>query len=88
MGFSLETLEFQRLLELASRHAQTPMGVERMADLRPFESRRALNDALAAIREAVFLNEERQVSWSFRGLQDPKDALSILRIQNASLEPN
>ncbi|CAN5134470.1 hypothetical protein BH20ACI2_BH20ACI2_15370 [soil metagenome] len=88
MGFSLETLEFERLLELASRHAQTPMGVDRFADLRPFESRLDLDEALSAIRETIYLNEERQVSWSFSGLQDPADAVAILRIQNASLEPN
>ena len=88
MGFSLETLEFSRLLELASRHAQTPMGVDRFADLRPFESRRELDQALSAIRETIYLNEDRQVSWSFSGLQDPSDAVAILRIQNASLEPN
>ncbi len=88
MSFSLETLEFSRLLELASRHAQTPMGVDRFADLRPFGSRRNLDEALAAIRETIYLNEERQITWSFSGLQDPTDAVAILRIQNASLEPN
>jgi DNA mismatch repair protein MutS2 len=88
MGFSLETLEFSRLLELASRHAQTPMGVDRFADLRPSESRRDLDRALSAIRETIYLNEERQISWSFSGLQDPSNAVAILRIQNASLEPN
>ena len=29
--FSLETLEYDKLLELVSRNAQTPMGVERFA---------------------------------------------------------
>ncbi len=88
MGFSLETLEFERLLELASRHAQTPMGVDRFAELRPFVSRRDLDGALSAIRETIYLNEDRQASWSFSGMQDPSDAVTILRIQNASLEPN
>ncbi len=88
MGFSLETLEFERLLELASSHAQTVMGVDRFAELRPFVSRRDLDAALSAIRETIYLNEDRQVSWSFSGMQDPTDAVAILRIQNATLEPN
>src|SRR5258707_3001533 len=88
MAYSLETLEYSRLLELVSRHAQTPMGVERFARLRPLASRRELDDALAAITETIVLNEEKQVSWSFSGLEDPSDAVAILKIQNASLEPN
>src|SRR5580765_5498035 len=88
MSYSLETLEYSRLLELVSRHAQTPMGVERFASLRPLENRRELDDALAAITETIVLNEEKQVSWSFSGLEDPSDAVAILKIQNASLEPN
>jgi len=50
--------------------------------------RKALDRALAAIAETVFLNEERQITWSFSGLEDPSDAVAILKIQNASLEPN
>ena len=41
-----------------------------------------------AITETVLLNEEKQVSWSFSGLEDPGDAIAILKIENASLEPN
>jgi DNA mismatch repair protein MutS2 len=88
MSFSLETLEYAKLLELVSRYAQTPMGVERFADLRPIESRRELNTALAAISETIAINEEKQISWSFSGLEDPSDAVAVLKIQNAALEPN
>ena len=88
MSFSLETLEYARLLEIISRHAQTPMGIDRFALLRPLTNRRDLDQALAAITETIALNEEKQVTWSFSGLGDPSDAVSILRIQNASLEPN
>ncbi|MEP6946993.1 MAG: endonuclease MutS2 [Acidobacteriota bacterium] len=87
MEYSLETLEFERLLELVSRNAQTPMGVERFAELRPFIDRRALDASLAAIKEAILLNEEKQVTWSFSGLEDPSDAVAILNIHNATLEP-
>ena len=88
MSYSLETLEYSRLLELVSRHAQTPMGVERFAELLPYIDRPALERALAAVTETILLNEEKQVSWSFSGLQDPSDAVAILKIRNATLEPN
>ena len=88
MTFSLETLEYAKLLELVSRHAQTPMGVDRFALLRPLANRRDLDNALAAITETITLNEEKQVTWSFSGFGDPSDAVAILKIQNASLEPN
>ncbi|HRI04156.1 MAG TPA: endonuclease MutS2 [Pyrinomonadaceae bacterium] len=86
MSFSLDTLEYSKLLELVSRHAQTPMGVERFARLRPIESRRELDNALATVTETIELNE-KQVNWSFSGLDDPSDAGAILKIQNAALEP-
>jgi DNA mismatch repair protein MutS2 len=88
MSFSLDTLEYSRLLELISRDAQTPMGVERFADLRPKTDRLELDRDLAAISETITLNEEKQVTWSFSGLEDPSDAIAILKIRNATLEPN
>jgi DNA mismatch repair protein MutS2 len=87
MSFSLDTLEFERLLGLVSRNAQTPMGAARIATLRPLSNRRQLEAALAAVTETIRLNEEKQVSWSFSGLEDPSDAVAILRISNATLEP-
>ncbi len=87
MSFSLETLEYQKLLELVSRNAQTPMGEARFAELRPKTNRQELARDLAAISETILLNEEKQISWSFSGLQDPSDAVAILKIKNATLEP-
>ncbi|MEP6850927.1 MAG: Smr/MutS family protein [Acidobacteriota bacterium] len=63
------------------------MGVDRFASLRPIESRRDLDKALAAITETIALNEEKQVSWSFSGLDDPTNAVAVLKIKNATLEP-
>ena len=88
MSFSLETLEYAKLLELVSCHAQTPMGVKRFADLRPLTNRPELGEALTAITETITLAEEKQVSWSFSGLEDPSNAVAILKIKNAALEPN
>ena len=87
MTFSLETLEFGKLLELVSRNAQTPMGKARFAGLRPKTNLRELEDDLAAITETMLLNGEKQVSWSFSGLEDPGDGIAILKIENASLDP-
>lgn len=86
-NFSLATLEYEKMLELVARHAQTPMGENRFADLRPLTSRPKLEKALKAISETILLNEEKQVSWSFSGLEDPSDAVAILRIRGATLEP-
>ncbi len=88
MSFSLETLEYEKLLELVSRHTQTPMGEARFADLRPKTSKSELESDLATISETIVLNEEKQVTWSFSGLEDPSDAVAILKIRNATLEPH
>jgi DNA mismatch repair protein MutS2 len=87
MAFSLDTLEYQKLLELVSRNAQTPMGVGRFADLRPRTSRTDLERELGGVSETIALNEEKQVRWSFSGLRDPSDAVAVLKIRNATLEP-
>ncbi len=88
MPYSLETLEYARLLELVSRKAQTPMGAGRILNLRPFASRSELDRALAAVTETITLNEDKQVSWSFSGIEDPSEAIAIIQISNATLEPN
>ncbi len=88
MSYSLDTLEFGRLLDLVARNAQTPMGRERIMSLGPLSGRIELDRALSAISEAITLADERQISWSFSGLEDPTEPLAILRIQNAALEPS
>jgi DNA mismatch repair protein MutS2 len=87
MSYSLDTLEYSSLLELVGRNAQTPMGFAKLVELRPYIGRHELDRALFAISETIHLNEEKQVSWSFSGLQDPSDAVAILKIKNATLEP-
>lgn len=84
---SLSTLEFQKLLELIARNAQTPMGEMRFAELRPLTNKLELDKQLSVISETIRLNEEKQVSWSFSGLEDPSEAVAILRIKGATLEP-
>ena len=84
---SLTTLEYEKMLALVGRNAQTPMGKARFAELRPLTSKLELEKSLAAVSETINLNEVKQVSWSFSGLEDPSDAVAILRIRNATLEP-
>ena len=84
---SLDTLEYHKLLALIARYAQTPMGRHLLEDLQPLTSRRILERDLEAISETIKLNEEKQVSWSFSDIFEPFEAIAILKIQNATLEP-
>lgn len=80
-------LEYDKLCELFSRYAQTPMGKARFETLAPLTNRLELEKDLKAVSETILLNEEKQVSWNFSGLQNPADAIATLRIKNATLEP-
>ncbi|MGI9035658.1 MAG: endonuclease MutS2 [Pyrinomonadaceae bacterium] len=84
---SLTTLEYEKLLALISRNAQTPMGKTRLKELTPRTNRAELENDLSAVSETIFLNEDKQVSWTFSELVEPSDTIAILRIKNATLEP-
>ncbi len=81
-------LEYDSLCELIARYAQTPMGRARFESLMPSTSRTELERDLARVADVIRLNEEKQVTWSFSGLEDPTDAIAVLRIRNAVLEPH
>jgi DNA mismatch repair protein MutS2 len=80
-------LEYAEICRLIGRYAQTPMGKAKFENLTPLTNRSQLEKDLKTIAETIFLNEEKQVSWNFSSLQNPSDALAILRIRNAVLEP-
>ncbi len=84
---SLTTLEYGKMLALVARYANTPMGRDLLEDLQPLTDRKQLETDLRAIDETIRLNEEKQISWSFAELSDPSDAVAILKIKNATLEP-
>ena len=88
MSYSLVTLEFGAMLDLVGRHAQTPMGAAKLRELRPLTERLRLDRELSAISETIYLADERRINWRFSGLNDPCDAIAILGIQNATLQPN
>ena len=84
---SLTTLEYKKMLALVARYANTPMGRDLLEDLQPLTNRQQLETDLRTVSETVRLNEEKQVSWRFTELSDPSDAVAILKIKNATLEP-
>ena len=83
---TFSALGYDNLLRLLTRYANTPMGRERIADLSPHTNSFDLERDLRAIAETFELNE-KQISWRFSELDDPSDAIAILRIKNATLEP-
>lgn len=84
---SLNTLEYNKLLALIARYAQTPMGKGYLENLEPMTNRVQLENDLQNITETILLNEEKQVIWNFSELTEPSDAIAILKIRNATLEP-
>jgi len=80
------TLEYQQLLELIKRNAQTEAGQRRVETLAPFADATDLRRALSVIAECVTLRS-RGVRWVFSGLTDPGEAIARLRVEGASLDP-
>ena len=83
---SFTALEYEKLLALVRRYAQTPMGARRLENLRPLDNRSELQRNLDAVAECVALRE-RGAGFSFADVAEPKNSLAVLRIENATLEP-
>lgn len=80
------TLEYQHLLELIKRNAQTEAGQRRVEVLAPLNNLVELRRELSAVAECVTLRS-RGVKWWFNGLADPTEAIGRLRVEGASLDP-
>jgi DNA mismatch repair protein MutS2 len=80
------TLEYQHLLELIKRNAETEAGQRRVDTLSPIDDAPELRRALAALAECVRLRG-RGVKWYFNGLTDPSETIGRLRVEGASLDP-
>ena len=80
------TLEYQHLLELIKRYAQTEAGQRRVETLAPLEDVSELRRELAVLAECVTLRT-RGVKWWFNGLTDLSEAIGRLRVEGASLDP-
>lgn len=80
------TLEYQHLLALIKRNAQTEPGQQRVETLTPIDDLSQLRRELAAVAECVLLRT-RGVRWYFSGLTDPAETIARLRVEGASLDP-
>lgn len=80
------TLEYQQLLGLIRRHAQTEPGQRRVERLAPIDDVTRLRRELSALAECVVLRT-RGVRWWFSGLTDSAEAIGRLRVEGASLDP-
>ncbi len=83
---SLTTLEYGKMLALVARNAQTPMGRGYLENLQPLTNRRELERDLRAVAETILLMQ-KDVNWSFSEIFEPSEAIAVLKIQNATLEP-
>jgi len=83
-GFT--TLEYQQLLALIKRNAQTEAGQARVENLSPLATIEELQHELAALAECVTLRG-RGGNWSFSGFSDPAQTIARLRVENATLDP-
>jgi len=79
-------LEYQHLLALIKRNAQTEAGQRRVETLSPIDDFVQLRRELSALAECVKLRN-RGVHWSFSGLSDPAENIARLRVEGASLDP-
>jgi DNA mismatch repair protein MutS2 len=80
------TLEYQHLLGLIKRNAQTEAGQRRVEALAPIDDINHLRRELSTLSECVTLRR-RGVKWWFNGLTDPTEAIARLRVEGASLDP-
>src|SRR5205085_8717526 len=80
------TLEYQQLLALIRRNAQTDAGRARIEQLTPLNDAAAVNRELAALAECVLLRG-RGVQWSFSEFADPAETIARLHVENLALDP-
>lgn len=83
---AVNTLEYQQLLSLVRRNAQTEAGQARAEQLSPFTSEEQLQRELTALAECVMLRA-RGVNWSFSGFSDPAETIARLHVEGATLDP-
>jgi DNA mismatch repair protein MutS2 len=79
------TLEYQHLLALIKRNAQTEAGQRLVETLSPLEDASQLRRELDAVAECAMLRS-RGVHWSFQGIVDPAESIGRLRVGGASLD--
>ena len=78
-------LEYQQLLDLIKRNAQTEAGKRRMETLVPFADPLELRRELTSLAECVRLRN-RGARWSFNEISDPAETLARLHVEGAPLD--
>jgi len=81
---ALNVIEFPRTLDLISERATSPLGAERVRELRPITDREAIereHARVAAVRSLLSAEEP----WHLHGVPDAREALTRLRVEHASL---
>lgn len=81
---ALTVIEFPRTLALISERATSPLGAERVRELRPITDRDAIereHARVAAVRSLLSAEEP----WHLHGVPDARAALPRLRVEHASL---
>lgn len=79
------TLEYQHLLALIKRGAQTEAGQRRVEKLSPVDDAGQLRHELSALAECVRLRS-RGVNWSFSEIADPAETIARLGVEGATLD--
>jgi DNA mismatch repair protein MutS2 len=81
---ALNVIEFPRTLELISERATSPLGGDRVRELRPVTDRVSIereHARVAAVRSLLSAEEP----WHLHGVPDARAALARLRVEEASL---
>lgn len=81
---ALNVIEFPRTLGLISERATSPLGAERVRELRPVTDRDAIereHSRVAAVRSLISGDEP----WQLHGVPDAQSALTRLRVERATL---
>src|SRR5918993_4610482 len=83
---ALRTLEFDRIVEVVTGLALTPLGAEVLAELRPQTEPKAVAAALNATTETSSYFEHNAL-FPLRAGAGLDDALAIVRVEGHLLEP-
>ncbi|HEV7387079.1 MAG TPA: endonuclease MutS2 [Gemmatimonadaceae bacterium] len=81
---ALNVIEFPRTLALISERATSPLGAERVRELRPMTDRDEIereHARVAAVRSLISGDEP----WQLHGVPDARSALTRLRVEGATL---
>ena len=81
---ALSVIEFPRTLALIAERATSPLGAERVRELRPVTDRDAIereHARVAAVRSLISAEDP----WNLNGVPDARAALTRLRVEGASL---